>query len=121
MRRVAGLYTRYPGEFWEYPTITPRKAFRPSFRLRLSGTLAKTAHTNTLKVDALGIVPVRSVKGIPPDGPTALLKVRLRRCTTVRMAHDHMLLGTDMACNMEEAQSRSVRHGRSAFPSIWCA
>jgi hypothetical protein len=121
MRRVAWLYTRYPCEFLEYPTITPRKAFMSSFRPRLSGTLAKTAHPNTLKVDASGTVPMRSVRGTPHDGPTALLNVRFRTCTTVLNAHDHMLSGTNMACSMEEAQSRRVRHGRYAFLSIWYA
>jgi hypothetical protein len=62
--------------------------------------------------------PVRSVRGTPLEGPTVVLNVRLRKCTTVLIAHDHMLLGTNMAWSMEEAQSRSVRHGRYAFPSM---
>jgi hypothetical protein len=34
------------------------------------------------------------------------------------MAHDDMEFGTGMLCNMAEALSVSVRHGRSALPSM---
>jgi hypothetical protein len=79
-------------------------------------------HENTTKprgnTEASGEADVRMVSGTPPVSPTARLNVRLRRYTAVLMAHDHMEVRTDMVCNMAAAQSRSVRHGRYAFPSI---
>jgi hypothetical protein len=68
-------------------------------------------------VEESGTSPVGRVRGTPRDGPIAILNVRLRRCTIVLTAHAHMLFGIDIECNMEEAQSRRVHHGRSAFPS----
>jgi hypothetical protein len=75
-----------------------------------------TMHPNTRKVDALSTAPVGSVRGTPPQGRSTLLNVRLRRCTTMLIVHDHMLLGTYIAWSMEDAESSSVRHGHYAFP-----
>jgi hypothetical protein len=97
------------------------KRFSPSFRRSLSGTLAKTVHPKTRNLDASGTDDVRSVRGMPQVRPTERLYVRLRRYTTVLIAHDHIDLGTAMLWSIAEALSRIVRHGRSALPSMWWA
>jgi hypothetical protein len=60
---------------------------------------------------------ISSIPRLTPDTPTARLNVRLRRYTTVLIAHDHMEFGTDMLCTSTKALSMSVRHGRYALPS----
>ena len=70
-------------------------AFSPSFRRNLSGTLAKTAHPKTRNLDASSTDDVR-VRGMPLVRPIERLYVRLRRKTTVLIAHDHKELGTAM-------------------------
>jgi hypothetical protein len=62
-------------------------------------------------------VMVECDEGVRPWGGCWVM-YHCRRCTTVLIAHDHMLFGTDIAWSMEDAQSRRVRHGRSAFPSM---
>jgi hypothetical protein len=73
---------------------------------------------NTRNLDASGSTSVRRVRGTPPESPTARLKVRLRRKTTVMTAQDHIAFGTDMLYIMADALSRIVRQGRSALPSM---
>jgi hypothetical protein len=79
---------------------------------------ANAAQPNTRNVETSGKADVRRKMGTQPVVPTARLKVRLRRYTAVLMAQDHVVVGTNMVCSMAAAQSRMVRNGCSAFPSI---